>query len=226
MRTYKNITYDADKEVIQNMHTLSEPNVSVERYRNAFYHLGKTLGGILNCKTSGKYGDTMLACASEDADWLVHGVLETLSQKTVSLAVFWNERITLDSNTRLEYSPIVKSYIEPISNCQTLIAVKSIISTSCVVKTQLSRLIDEMDPQRVYIVAPVMYKDAEKSLRNKFPVSVAEKFEFITLAIDTEKDGNQNIVPGVGGMLYPKLGLGDSHDKNKYMPELVKNRIV
>jgi hypothetical protein len=55
---------------------------------------------------------------------------------------------------------------------------------------------------------------------------VAEKFEFITLAIDTEKDGNQNIVPGVGGMVYPKLGLGDSHDKNKYMPELVKNRIV
>ena len=30
MRTYKNITYDADKEVIQNMHTLSEPNVSVD----------------------------------------------------------------------------------------------------------------------------------------------------------------------------------------------------
>lgn len=27
-------------------------------------------------------------------------------------------------------------------------------------------------------------------------------------------------------MVYPKLGLGDSHDKNKYMPELVKSRIL
>lgn len=226
MRTYKNITYDADKEVIQDMHTLSEPNVSVERYRNAFYHLGRTLGEVLNNKTAGKYGDTMLACASEDADWLVHGVLETLSQKHVSLAVFWNERITLDSKTHLEYSPIIKSYVEPVDNCQTLIIVKSIISTSCVVKTQLSRLINDMDPQKIYIVAPVMYKNAEKSLRREFPASVAEKFEFVTLAIDTEKDKNQNIVPGVGGWVYPKLGLGDSHDKNKYMPELVKSRIL
>lgn len=226
MRTYKNITYDADKDVIRNMQTLAEPDVSVERYRNAFYLLGKTLGDILNRKTTGEYGGTMLACASEDADWLVRGVLETISQKNVSLAVFWNGRITLDSKTHLEYSPIIKSYVEPVENCKTLIVVKSIISTSCVVKTQLSRLINNIEPQKIYIVAPVMYKDAEKSLRNEFPISIAEKFEFITLAVDTEKDRNQNIVPGVGGMVYPKLGLGDSHDKNRYMPELVKCRIV
>jgi hypothetical protein len=226
MRTYKNIIYDADKDVIQNMHTLSEPNVSIERYRNAFYHLGRTLGEILNNKTTGRYGNTMLACASEDADWLAHGVLDALSQKNVSLAVFWNERITLDSKTHLEYSPIIKSYVELVDNCQTLIIVKSIISTSCVVKTQLSRLINSIDPQKIFIVAPVMYMNAEKNLRKEFPISVSDKFEFVTLAIDTEKDQNQNIIPGVGGMVYPKLGLGDSHDKNKYMPELVKSRIL
>lgn len=68
--------------------------------------------------------------------------------------------------------------------------------------------------------------ECRKSLRKEFPISVSNKFEFVTLAIDTEKDQNQNIIPGVGGMVYPKLGLGDSHDKNKYMPELVKSRIL
>ena len=59
----------------------------------------------------------MLACASEDADWLAQGVLSSISQKNVALAVFWNQRITLDETTKLEYSPIVKSYIEPIEEC-------------------------------------------------------------------------------------------------------------
>lgn len=30
----------------------------------------------------------MLACASEDADWLAQGVLSSISQKNVALAVF------------------------------------------------------------------------------------------------------------------------------------------
>lgn len=87
----------------------------------------------------------------------------------------------------MEYSPIIKSYVELVDNCQTLIIVKSIISTSCVVKTQLSRLINSIDPQKIFIVAPVMYMNAEKSLRKEFPISVSNKFEFVTLAIDTEK---------------------------------------
>lgn len=111
MRTYKNITYDTDKSVIRDMQILSKPNVSVDEYREAFYRLGKTLGEILNRKTGGKYGPTMLACASEDADWLAHGLLDSLSQRDVSLAVFWNGRLTLDAKTHLEYSPIIKSYI-------------------------------------------------------------------------------------------------------------------
>lgn len=226
MRTYKNITYAKEAEIIRTMQVLSEPGVSVERYRAAFYRLGKALGCFLNEKTGGEYGETMLACASEDADWLAHGVLDALSQKKVSLAVFWNGRITLDAQSHLEYSPILKSYVEPISSCQTLILVKSIISTSCVVKTQLTRLVSEIQPRKIYIVAPVMYKDAEKSLRKEFPALIADKFEFVTFAIDTERDKNQNIIPGIGGMVYPKLGLGNLHEKNKYMPELVKERLA
>lgn len=226
MRTYVNIKNKQKSEILQMMQVLLEPEVSIEDYRDAFYQLGKALGMCLNEKTKEKYGNTMLACASEDADWLTHGVLDVLSCKNISLSVFWNERITLDAKSNLEYSPIVKSYIEPIENCETLILVKSIISTSCVVKTQVTRLVNEIHPEKIYIVAPVMYKDAEKSLRNEFPNAIADKFEFVTFAIDSEKDAKQCVIPGVGGMVYPKLGLGDSHAKNKYIPDLVKNRLV
>lgn len=224
MRIYKNITYDSNRDIIHTMQSLTSPNISTEDYRNAFYHLGKSLGCLLNNKTSGIYGNTMLSCASEDADWLAVGVLETLTQKNVSLAVFWNERITLSSKSKLEYSPIIGSYIEPIERCQTLILVKSIISTSCVIKSQLMRLINDVKPQNIYIVAPVMYKDAENSLKNEFPKDINKKFNFITFAIDNERDVNNCIIPGIGGMVYSKLGLGDSHGKNKYIPEIVRKR--
>lgn len=69
-----------------------------------------------------------------------------------------------------------------------------------------------------------MYKDAQASLEREFPTSISSKFRFLTFAIDTMKDQEKGIIPGIGGMVYPKLGLGDIHEKNKYIPELVKQR--
>ena len=226
MRRYIDLNYEKDRDILELMHVLSSPISSEESYRNSFYGLGKALGASLNLYTQNSYGKTMLACASEDADWLARGVLESLSQKQVSLAVFWNERITLDEINKVEYSPIIKSYIEPIEECQTLILVKSIISTSCVVKTQLTRLVNTINPQDIYIVSPVMYKDASSRLDKEFPLSISNKFHFFTFAIDTIKDNQGHVLPGVGGMIYPKLGLGDIHQKNKYVPNLVKERIT
>lgn len=224
MRTYVNITDGNKRSIIDLMHALSNPHTSVESYRDSFYQLGKALGLLLNHQTNSKFGKTMLACASEDADWLAYGVLDSLSQKEVALAVFWNERLSLDAEKKIEYSPIIKSYIEPIQNCETLILVKSIISTSCVVKTQLTRLVNEITPKHIFIVSPVMYKDAESNLKKEFPESISNKFSFLTFAIDTERDEQGQILPGIGGMVYPKLGLGDIHEKNKYIPHLVKER--
>ena len=112
MRTYKNITFDNDSPIIRAMQSLSCPRVTVENYRNSFYQIGQALGHLLNVKIGQQYGNTMLACASEDADWLANGVLDAITPTNLSLAVFWNSRITLDVKTGLEYSPIIKSYIE------------------------------------------------------------------------------------------------------------------
>ena len=73
------------------------------------------------------------------------------------------------SNPKVELSPIVKSYIDPDAfSCDTMIIVKSIISTSCVVKTQINYLVDKTNPERIIIVAPVMYKDAKSNLKQNF----------------------------------------------------------
>lgn len=225
MRTYKNLTFDNDSTLIRVMQSLSKPNITVQDYRESFYVIGRALGEKLNAQTHGHYGNAMLACAFEDADWLARGVLETIASKKTSLAVFWSgERITIDERLGMELSPIEKTYIEPIEKCQTLILVKSIISTSCVVKTQLTHLVNKVNPQIIYVVSPVMYKDAERNLRKEFPSSISERFRFLTFAIDTVKTPN-GIVPGVGGMVYPKLGLGDLLQKNKYLPELIKSRV-
>ncbi len=225
MRIYKNLKYESDLKIIHLMQSLSKPQISVADYRDTFFEIGKALGKVLNDCSQDNYGNTMLACASEDADWLVDGVLKTLSRKDISLAVFWNERITLDETSGLEYSPIIKSYIEPITDCKTLILVKSIISTSCVVKTQITRLVNKIQPEKIYIIAPVMYKDAESSLRKEFPPEISNKFNFITFAVDSTRDSQNTIIPGIGGMIYSKLGLGDAHAKNKYIPNLVKERM-
>lgn len=84
MRTYTNITYEKNRDIIQLMHILSNPSTSIEIYRNTFYKLGKALGALLDEKKHSRYGNTMLACASEDADWLAQGVLSSISQKNVA----------------------------------------------------------------------------------------------------------------------------------------------
>jgi hypothetical protein len=225
MRIYKNVTYNNDLPTIQALQTLSKPGISVGDYQSAFYQIGSALGNLLNKKVDDNYGNTMLACASEDADWLASGLLNSISQKNVSLAVFWNERITLNQKTKLEYSPIIKSYVEPIENCKTLILEKSIISTSCVVKFQLLHLINKINPEKILILAPVMYKNAQVSLMREFPDYINSRFQFLTFAIDTERNMDGEVIPGVGGMVYPKLGLGNIHEKNKYTPNLVLARL-
>ena len=85
MRRYIDLNYEKDRDILELMHVLSSPISSEESYRNSFYGLGKALGASLNQYTKNSYGKTMLACASEDADWLARGVLESLSQKQVSL---------------------------------------------------------------------------------------------------------------------------------------------
>ena len=144
MRTYKNITFSNDQQTIKALQALSKPGISVDEYRGAFHQIGMALGTLLNSKVGNSYGNTMLACASEDADWLAKGVIDSISQKNISLAVFWNGRITLNEETKLEYSPIIKSFL--LSNgstfareCSSMLRINLyLFSTSVSLKTLIN----------------------------------------------------------------------------------------
>lgn len=226
MRKYENISPKNEQAVRRALRTVADDSSSVKDYREAFKVIGQELGKVIVSKYK-KNGKTVIACPNEDADWLVEGIMEALNDSSISLAVYWSDRMTVkdDKNGKMEISPIRSSYEEHIEGCQTLIIAKSIISTSCVIRTQLTRLIGEISPKQIIIVAPVMYKYAEFNLRKEFPDNISSRFEFVDFAIDDERDDNNIIKPGIGGYITKRLGLGNSiKDNNSYIPKLVMER--
>lgn len=194
-----------------------------ESYRHTFYSIGVELASILNERIVDAES-VALACASEDADWLAKGIVDNF-RSSLDLCVYWSKRhnLGLDSeNNLLEFAAIEKSYEEIHQNVDTLIITKSIISSSCVIKSQIMRLTSKYDFNKIYIVSPVMYKDAEVNLREEFPESIYQLFEFIYFAIDEDKDDKGWVVPGIGGSVYEKLGI----ESRTYYPEILDHRML
>ena len=228
MRQFVNLQYGDEAVIRASLNALADKKTGVDGYRDAFRLLGIELGKVLASDyKSISANQTMLVCASEDADWLANGVEAGLGIGELKKSVYWSSREIIHVNedgSKVEISPIEKAYEEEINDCQLLIIVKSIISTSCVVKTQLTRLIGRISPKRIAIVAPVMYKDGVPNLMQEFPDEINIKFHFFTFAIDDERVDSE-VIPGVGGMVYPRLGLGNMEEKNHYIPEMVLSKL-
>ena len=228
MRTFENLQYGDEAVIKASLEALADKTTGVEEYRKAFRVLGEELGKILAHEYKATpAAKTMLVCASEDADWLATGVESGFDKGELKKSVYWSSRevvYTNEDGSKVEISPIEKAYEEPIDDCQLLVIVKSIISTSCVVKTQLTRLIGKISPRQIAILAPVMYKDGIPNLMREFPEEINRKFHFVTFAIDDERRGSE-VVPGIGGMVYSRLGLVDIEIKNHYIPEMVLRKM-
>ncbi len=207
---------------MSNLNKLADSSTNVNDYSNALYLLGKELGNVLAEQITDENKNICVACTVEDADFLAKGIIDSLNilYSDVSLACFWNQR-----QQALSIAPIIKKYCEPAANnANALVIVKSIISGACVVKTNLTNLIQDIDPVSIFVVAPVMHTDAQKKLNSEFPSAIAEKFKYIYFAIDDEMQSNGNLVPGIGGNVYQRLGFKDQDDKNRFIPKLVKER--
>ena len=228
MRTFKNLQYGDEATIKASLEALADKTTGIEEYRKAFRKLGEELGRVLAYEYEATAAEhTMLVCASEDADWLATGVESGFGKGELKKSVYWSSREVVHTNadgSKVEISPIEKAYEEPIDDCQLLIIVKSIISTSCVVKTQLTRLIGKITPKQIAILAPVMYKDGIPNLMREFPEEINRKFHFVTFAIDEERVGNE-VIPGIGGMVYSRLGLINIETKNRYIPEMVLRKM-
>jgi len=216
-RNFSEYTSEVGKS---NLAKLADASTNAENYSNALYLLGKELGNVLAKQITGK--NICVACTVEDADFLAKGIIDSLSvlYSDISLACFWNQR-----QQALSIAPIIKKYCEPtVNNADVLVIVKSIISSACVVKTNLTNLIQDIEPDNIFVVAPVIHTDAEKNLKSEFPSAITEKFKYIYFAMDDEMQSNGNLVPGIGGNVYQRLGFKDQDDKNKFIPKLVKER--
>jgi hypothetical protein len=119
------------------------------------YNLGYAFGPLIEQQL--KYPTTVtLACTVEDADHLAAGMIDYLEQKDnkIYLNVFWNKRFKPGG---ISAAPIVKQYRDKGSApTHSLVMLKSIISSSCVVRTNLTRLIEQFLPDQIFVVAPVL----------------------------------------------------------------------
>ncbi|RFM27348.1 hypothetical protein [Deminuibacter soli] len=206
---------------------LADNNTGIDEYKASFYELGVALSSVIwetqhllpNLKVT-------LACSSEDADWLSKGILDDFKRhKTdINLAVFWNSRTNPFEDTNYTVAPITKFYIEPYEEVDLLIICKSIISTSCVIRTNLNYLIERIEPKKIFIASPVLLANSIGKLKNEFPQEISDKFDFFYFAEDQDLNDKGEVVPGIGGSVYQRLGLVDSLAKNKYIPEIVRER--
>ncbi|WP_019501297.1 hypothetical protein [Pseudanabaena sp. PCC 6802] len=223
-RTFSQFARDKEKQLLA---TLVDPQSNVELYRKCMYELGESLGDLVLTEIKDRTEGAYLACTAEDADFLAKGMLSKLetSLAKVTLACFWNQRFAPFGISDLQVAPILKRYLEPTTTqVNSLIIVKSIISGACVVRTNLLDTIERITPQTIFVVAPAIFKGAEKRLQKGFPESIYKKFRYIYLAEDDERTPEGVVIPGIGGMVYNRLGFNSQADKNHYVPDLVRQR--
>lgn len=224
-RSYSDIAGPAARASLQDLLQASN-NSDVQGYQTAMYTLGHFLGEALSERPSLASAKTVLVVSTaEDADFLASGVMAALrGSHDIRYAVFWNNHSFLSSKESV--APVVNSYYQDgYEDADALVIVKSVISGSCVVKTNLLRLMSRNEKllKNVYVASPVMHVDAEDKLKSEFPPSISDKFEFAYFALDSNKSGGE-VLPGIGGEVYQLLGLKDQPAKTGYVPDLIKRQ--
>lgn len=220
-RIYENPNDDHAKALLA---SLLESQIPAKKYQQMMYdigiHLGKKLKSTLDIKKN-----FCVVSTAEDADFLAKGIMDSLKKEVsnIYLTCFWNDRISINNSN---VAPIYNKYFESgYKTSDELIVVKSIMSGSCVVKTNVTALIDTITPKAIHVVAPVMHVESDKKLEKEFPLSISKLFNYIFLAKDSECKDNGEVVPGIGGSVYEKLGFRSQQDKNTFIPEIVKSKM-
>lgn len=224
-RIYTNF---ATPKVKQHLNTLITDQIPIKEYQDAMFALGQELGSNLQI-TQNQDEQFLVVSTSEDADYLTSGFIDSLEKKGINykIAVFWNHHYSLKNGDSV--APIINSYIqEGVTSCTKIVLLKSIISGSCVIRTNLLALLDSLNLEAIesiFVAAPVMYVQSKEKLEKEFPDKIRQKFEFVTFARDLKKDEAGNVLDGIGGEVYPHLGFETQPAllKTGYMPKLVSN---
>lgn len=226
-RIYSTVVQRRGAQVQPLLDRLAAKNTPPEVYRDTMFELGKHLGSAILDEISDAAAPAYLACTAEDADFLAKGILTRLEDTlaAVGFSCLWNQRVSPFGLTNLAVAPVVREYKEPLpGKVQSLIVAKSIVSSGCVVRSNLLHLIGKIDPDVIFVTAPVIHSESEARLRQQFEPAVYDKFRFVYFAKDDERTPDGEVVPGVGGMVYERLGIGEQISESRYIPEIVKTR--
>lgn len=217
----RTFSHYADALVKENLQTLLASTTNPERFKQTMNRLGVLLGDVVKKQITHDDARCLVVSTAEDADYLSNGVRDVLSESFNTLtAVFWNNHY---SSLNGSMAPIVHKYLQSgYEMSDTLVVVKSVVSGSCVVRTNILALIENINVKNIYIVSPVMHIYAADNLKKEFPPEIADKFVFVYFAQDAVRDEFGEVKPGIGGQVYNLLGLSDQPVKVDYMPELVK----
>ncbi len=215
----------ADQHTVALLNQLIDKDTLPVAYRQVMYDLGTSFGKILLTSVAADKS-VSVACTVEDADYLTKGLVDVLEpNRKTFVTVFWNKRFKPNVENGLSVAPILKEYHDlGYTNGKILVITKSIISSSCVVRTNLIRLMEDINPEVIFIVAPVLKNGAIDKLQSEFPPHIIDKFQFIYFSIDDALDAEGMVQPGIGGDVYKRLGYGGQDSKNKTIPLIVKER--
>ena len=131
------------------LNVLINQSSSPETYKETIFTLGLNLGDIILTQINNAQDEVCLACTVEDADFLAKGILARLESRLtrVALVCFWNQYFSPFDIEDLEVAPIIKRYQEPlVENIKYLVIAQSIISETCVIRTNLMNL--NQEPRR------------------------------------------------------------------------------
>ncbi|MDX1695989.1 MAG: hypothetical protein R3208_19645 [Ketobacteraceae bacterium] len=214
-----------DQAAIALLNELLASDISADEYRSVMYRIGAHLGTVL-LPTLDKSKSYCLAITVEDADFLAAGLADFLKDSGYQfyLACFWNDRKTIEGR---DFAPILNTYFDQgYESADEIIILKAIMAGACVVKTNITALIEKLKPQAIHVVAPVMHVESRAKLELEFPESIYRLFDYTYLAMDAVYDQSKHeVIPGVGGNVYRKLGFAGDAEKNAYMPETVRERV-
>lgn len=222
-RTYTPIAGVAAKRHLQGLlDSVKQPTL----YRKHMTALGQLLAlNIVTLLPNQLSKQTLVISTAEDADFLQRGASEVLRDHQIpfKLAVFWNHHYQLPNHSSV--APIIHKFIQSgYEQATNIIIVKSVMSGSCVVRTNLIEMLGDMpNVENIFILAPVAHTQSENKLKAEFPDKIADKFKFVTFAIDDTRSPSGDVIPGIGGQVYELLGLGDQPVFTAYMPKVVEN---
>ncbi|MBK1654229.1 hypothetical protein [Allochromatium vinosum] len=216
-RKYSDFADDLAKQTLEKL--IASVN-SPPDYQAAMLELGRQLGRVVGASIP--HGrKCLIVSTAEDADYLASGVMESMQcEHEMLAAVFWNNHYSIYDAS---IAPIVHQFIQPgFEYADEIVVVKSIISTSCVIRTNILSLIESVSANNIYVVAPVIFFNAEDRLRSEFPTNISDKFRFVFFAVDEERTKAGNVIPGIGGQIYQLLGMHDQPARTGYLPNLVR----